>query len=194
MVAERRRGPAGTIAMMSLAMLVAGAGCPGCPPPKGQEGGTTTGGTTTTGTTPLPSSPLQFTASDGSPADCIFTYDTGAPASPTFTVKYGGKGITVSATYSGTSNYDPPPQSMQITYGDSSGVDFDSGLLTLFPAGSGITVNENRPSDWSMTAVGSPSSSKLTWGKTWTVTLSCGATPNCCANTRSVTVNADGTF
>jgi len=186
---------AGVVAVVGLTIAVTGVGCPGCPPETKVGPGTdTTGGTTTT---PAPANPLVFTASDGSPADCNYTYDTGAPGAPTFTLNYGGKGITVKATYSGgsTSLYDPPPPTMQITYGDASPFDFDTGQLTLVPtAGPGITVKENSPSSWTMTTVGSKSGIALNWGKKWNIKFSCGATANCCANTPRIDVTADGTF
>ncbi len=193
MAKERGWGRAGTIAAMGVTIAVTAVGCPGCPPPK--DGTTTT--TTPTGTTPAPQSPLVFTASDGSPADCVYTYDTGAPAAPTFTLNYGGKGITVKATYSGgtATLYDPPPATMQITYGDSSPFDFDTGQLTLVPTpGAGITVKESSPKSWTMTTVGSKSGLVLNWGKKWNITFSCGSIPNCCANTPRIDVTADGTF
>jgi hypothetical protein len=171
--------------MMGVAVAVAA----GCPPTKG---GTTTTTNTTPTTTTGSASPLNFSAPDGN-ADCIYTYDTGSSSTPQFTLKYGGKGITVSASYKTT--YESPPGTMQITYGDSSGLAFDTGQLTLFPtAGTGITVTENNPTGWTMTTVGSGPDVVLPWGKKWNITFSCGATPSCCANTPAVNVVADGTF
>jgi hypothetical protein len=176
-----------TVAVVGVTVAVV-AGCPTTTGVKG--GGTIPGGTTTTGF----ASPLVFSASGGTSSGCIYTYDTGAPGASQFTLKYGGKGITVSATYGGgTGFYDPPPGSMQITYGDSSPYDFDSGLLSLSPAGKGITVTDNRPTSWTMTTVGSGSALALTWGKKWNITFSCGALANCCANTSRISVAADGT-
>jgi len=196
-------GRAGTIAIMGITVAVTAVGCPGCPPETKVGPGTGTGGTTGTSTTPLPANPLVFTASEGSPVDCVYTYDTGAPGAPTFTLNDAAKGITVKATYSSgttttggtTKFYDSPPASIQITYGDSSTIDFDTGTLSVSPTpGAGVTLKENRPKDWTVTAVGSKSGIVLNWGKTWTVTLSCGAVPSCCQNTPNLSVTADGTF
>src|SRR4051812_25355243 len=172
-------GRAGTVAMMGVAIAVTAVGCPSCPPVKDKGTVTTTG--PGTATTPTPGNPLVFTASEGSPVDCVYTYDTGAPGASTFTLDYGAKGITVKANYptgttttgGKTSGYDPPPGSMQITYGDSP-YPFDTGQLSLSPAGTGITVTESRPTEWTMVAVGSNPAIALNWGLKWSITLSCG--------------------
>lgn len=84
--------------------------------------------------------PLNLSAPDGN-SDCIYTYNTGSSSTPEFTLKYSGKGITVTGTYEG------PPGSMQITYGNSSSLDFDSAILALFPTADPVgTVKENSPS------------------------------------------------
>lgn len=193
-------GGAGMIATMSLTIAATALGVPGCHPGpvvKTGPGSDTTGGTVTTPPTG-PASPLNFTALDSSPKTCVYTYDTGSSSTPTFTLKFGGKGITVSADYPSSTSFEQPPGSMEITYGDPAAPDFDSNLLTLSPSpGTGITVTQSptvNPTSWSMTAVGSGPDLKLSWGKKWTITFSCGARPACCANTQWVHVVADGTF
>lgn len=145
---------------------------------------------TTTTTTTGPQDPLNFVATDGSMM-CKYTYGPGGSiADPDFTLSISG-GITVSATYSAT--YEGPPGSMQITYGDPTTPSFDSGLFSLFPPPSNVTVTENSPTDWSVTFTDPTAADQaLSYGGTWTFVFSCGAIPSCCADTTSITVVASG--
>jgi hypothetical protein len=144
---------------------------------------------------PVPGNPLNFSATDGT--DCVYHSGNINGTNPNFTL--GGAStpqpaITLSASYPATGSYESPPNSMEILYGDRSAPKFTTGVLSLYPPPSTVTVKENKLTSWTVTwSDPTRASVALPYGLEWQIVFSCGAIPQCCANTTKVDFGADGT-